>query len=204
MKKLLFILLLVSSSAFSQIIVKQIPVSFFFNQTTFEIEAREGKNALILNVGIPNRVNSPNWFNQSEFITSRMSTNSVLAGYRHYKNKFYYQPYIKEQTLSFWNSVALGQFKGYVYTTNAGFQTGYQLSYQRLVFEAYLGPELSRANGKVTGPAIMKDYLTNEVNRVIPSRVGRSVSICNDEVDITVRSFGYIWIRCGFSVGYRF
>lgn len=214
MKKLFIILLFVADSVFGQHIVKVNPMGFAWNSTSLEWEMREGNQAIILDVMIPERIKAPSWMNTNDFLTCRTSVNGVLAGYRRYvKNGWYWQAYVKEQTFSFWTTmlnIPNTSLEGYMYSTSVGGNIGYQWKYKRFVADVFIGPEIGRANGNANSYSLthndallMKTYVTNKINELLPSYVHSDVQVNGNITNTRINSFAFPWIRVGFTIGYK-
>ena len=235
MKKFLMLVSIMMSLMFvgahaqnSEHSIKYLPLNAVFNSTSLEMEFRENNNSIIVDVSIPvngNAINRTDWFIpgiSKDFESFTMGTTSVLAGYRHYiktnkKFLFYYQTTLKAQTLSFWSKMKYpvgSDLTGYIYATSLGEQIGYQYKINNnLLIEAFLGPEFSRANGRIhsnsTNDANAAQMLSYVKNRFNQSPLG----VASDKFTVgqyqgvvagELTRFLYLWPRFGISIGYWF
>lgn len=191
MKKLLLIIAFVlslSSLKAQQFedVVKFLPINLHFNSAVFEWEHQEGRNSLILDVGIPYKASiigrSFGDFvpTSSQFQDASLHSYSVRAAYRHYITNndpfgFYVEGYVKSQTQD-WNATIInpqgevaGTINGYFYGVAPGIQLGYQyLINKHILFDFYvIGFEVNNANGNATSRSsnmVDAEYTYNFVN----------------------------------------
>lgn len=231
MKKVLVILLmLLSYTTIAQnyeTVVKFLPFNLKYNSPSFEIERLDCRNSLLVTVVLPynssisGRSFGKLYIDPKQYSNINLHTYSTRVAYRHYTqlNKvfgLYYEGYFKCQTLD-WSgdvrnkNINMGNINGYLFTTNAGIQIGYQfLIKKKLVVDFYaIGLELGTINGGNNSKSTdldkakyMLEY-TNRMTKYIPTRVVEISTNIND-VDMDIRSFSYPYFRSGISIGYRF
>lgn len=213
--------------------VKFLPYNLHYNSATIEWEHQEGKNSLIVGIGIPywssilGRSYGEFTLDNTNFNSAKLYTYTIRAAYRHYFSNtpmegLYLEGYIKSQTLD-WRTHIInpatktiaGALNGYFYTVSPGLQLGYQymLNKHFLVDFYILGIEMCRVNGNAvsTSTSIADRNYTNGfvndlANRYLPKNAQKlySVSTDNTTANYKLEGFGYPWFRLGISVGYRF
>jgi len=221
MTKLLLFFIITPMMLTAQTVIKFHPQDLYLNQANFEIERFEGRSSLIVDVGIPiNRsIIGRAGVHADDYSFTKFGIESVRVAYRHYKDEhWYYEPYIKEQTLrgkAIMPIPSRGTLNGYLYTTNVGFQLGYVVKlFKNVQLDVYFfGLELGRANGIVTttsktpeDAAYMQEYILDTSRRYLPGYVQKKLSVDRDRLSVTATldSFIYPYIRSGFNIGFKF
>jgi hypothetical protein len=226
MKRLIVLLLIIIGfTASSQHIVKYLPENLYVNSGTFEWEMHEGRNSLIIGVGVPlNRsIIGRLGVHPNDFKVANFSSESVRAAYRHYTSRtgeygMYIEPYFKCQTVKTnveFHDPDNTMLKAYLYTTNVGFQLGYQWVFKSgFVIDLYfIGLEAGRGNGRIH--SISRDnqyaiktekYIWDNADKYLPGYIKKKLSTSVDGryVDAELKSFVYPWMRTGVSIGFKF
>ena len=225
--KLLFILLMASLSCLSQDrnwVVSFNPTNLYINQANVGLEFNEGKNSIMLNVGIPWNKDAIGKLGISgnDYSFNKLGTEAVRVAYRHYAGKplngFYYEGYLKEQTIRadfVTQNPSTGILKGWLYSTSAGFQLGYQfLFWKRLTLDIYpVGLEAGIISGRINGSAKtngdalkLAEFVQDKINSDLPGYMKQNWHL--DQYDNIVQgrlsNSGFPAFRSGVSIGIIF
>ena len=167
MKKLLIVVLLSMMYIFASAqkyedAVKFLPINVHYNSASVEWEHQEGKNSLVVGIGIP--------YWQSIVGRSYVS-DTPMEG-------IYLEGYAKSQTLDWCaeinnnqNKMAAGSITGYFYSVSPGVQLGYQYIIDKhFLIDLYmLGVEVCNTNGNAESFSMTtadRDYTIDFVNNL--------------------------------------
>ncbi len=227
MKKFIFIFI-VALTSFVQgqernWIVSFNPTNLYINQANIGIEFHEGKNSIMLNVGIPWNKNAIGklGIEHDDFSFNKLGTECVRAAFRHYTNDhfgFYYEIAIKEATPRAYfvtQYPSIGTLNGWFYATTGGFQLGYQfVIWKRLTIDFYpLGLEAGVISGRINGlsktatdAVQLANFVKGDIAVDLPKYMQKNFSIYTDgNVTQGILSNSFLpWLRSGVSIGFRF
>ena len=130
---------------------------------------------------------------------------------------FYYEPYIRENTIMF-NAIPPTinlKFNSYLYATSLGIQTGYQWRiHNNITIDLYFaGLEVGRANGRLIAyyknpvdGLKMIDFINQKVEQNLPKYALKNyqIGMLDGAVSATLNNTPYIGFRGGISVGIAF
>jgi hypothetical protein len=213
-------------------VIKYLPVNYFFESTSFEIERMvNSKNSITLGFGIPTNqsINGKYTDATPEIKDDKFGTMHIRAAYRHYAGKkslprgFYIEPYLKYQKVDYSAKGDFTDLDNVTYqaaisakfnTANIGFQMGVQfLVLKRISLDWYfLGVEGGLLNGDITTKVnsnINIDDMKIEVDKFIedlPPFLSNKLTATKTTsgVDVNARSIPLPWLRTGFSIGIAF
>ena len=228
MKKLLVLLVILLESLLVNAqernwIISFSPINLYVNQANVGIEFNEGKNSIMLNIGIPWNKNAIGklGIEHDDFSFNKLGTECVRAAYRHYTRDnfgFYYEISIKEATPRAYfvtQYPSIGTLNGWFYATTGGFQLGYQfLIWKRLTVDVYpIGLEAGVISGRINGVSKtasdavqLANFVMGDIAVDLPKYMQRNFSI-ETYGNITqgrLNNSFLPWIRSGFSIGIRF
>jgi len=238
MKKLLIVVLLSMMYIFASAqkyedAVKFLPINVHYNSASVEWEHQEGKNSLVVGIGIPywqsivGRSYGQLTLNSTDFKSASLYTYTIRVAYRHYFSDtpmegIYLEGYAKSQTLDWCaeinnnqNKMAAGSITGYFYSVSPGVQLGYQYIIDKhFLIDLYmLGVEVCNTNGNAESFSMTTadrdytiDFVNNLATQYLPKNAQSKYSVLRygNSAKYRLQGFAYPWFRCGISIGYKF